>query len=100
MARLKGTPNLNKDMRSVTVLVDPEDYEKLLERAKSEERSVAYLIRRSVKDFINNKYYSQAIDDAHDWIATNRLIKGNDQIDGREFRYFIADEMREALSDD
>jgi len=100
MVRLKGTPNLNKDMRSVTVLVDPDDYKELLDRATREERSVAFLVRKSVKDYINNRYYSQAVNDAHDWISKNKLIKGNVQIDGKEFRQFIADEMKESLDND
>jgi AICAR transformylase/IMP cyclohydrolase PurH len=99
MVRQKGTPNFNKDMRSVTVMIDPDDYERLLDKAIEEERSVAYLIRKSVKDFIANKYYSQAINDAHTWVSKNKLIKGNNQIDGKEFRHFIADEMRQSLID-
>lgn len=96
MVRRKGTPNFNKDMRSVSVMIDPDDYEKLADMATKEERSVAYLVRKSVKDFVASKYYSQAVDDAHAWVSTNKLIKGDD-VFGQEFRKFLADEMKRSL---
>ena len=90
-------PNFKEDVKLFTFQIETLMYDTLVAVAKDDERSVAYHVRQAVINYVEGRTYNHGVQDCSDWISECTAIKGKAQIDGKEFREFIADEMKEAL---